>query len=164
MISISYRAYIFSCTASSRKPDPVPTRYRFFPQVPYPTRCQNFRPVPPLQGIVYLGRLLLIYHLDKMCPASCKLRTNDNLISPSLIKVHPVSETGDAKTAEDKPQDELASHSLAIIADKIIEKNKTAEARYQWCFIVSVTDRIACIATVIICIILGLDLYGLSFS
>ena len=116
------------------------------------------------QGIVYLGRLLLIYHLDKMCHASCKLRTKDNLISPSLIKVHPVSETGDAKTAEDKPQDGLASHSLAIIADKIIEKNKTAEARYQWCFIVSVTDRIACIATVIICIILGLNLYGLSFS
>ena len=48
MISILYRAYIFSCSAPSGKPDPVPTRYWFFPQVPYPTRCQNFRPVPPL--------------------------------------------------------------------------------------------------------------------
>ena len=99
-----------------------------------------------------------------MCHASCKLRTKDNPISPSLIKVHPVLETGDVKTAEEKTQDGLTSHSLAMIAEKIIEKNNTAEARYQWCFIVSVTDRIACIATVIICIILGLDLYGLSFS
>ena len=48
MISILYRTFIFSCTTSSHKPDPVPTQYQFFPHVPYPTRCQNFQPVPPL--------------------------------------------------------------------------------------------------------------------
>ena len=118
-----------------------------------------------LQGIVYLGKLLLIYHPDRMCHASCKVPAQDNLTSPSLIKVHPASEAGDVNSSEDKVKEEgLTSHSLREIADMMAEKNKTDEIKYQWCFIVAVIDRMTCIITVIICITLGIKLYGISVS
>ena len=100
-----------------------------------------------------------------MCHASCKVPAQDNLTSPSLIKVHPASEAGDVNSSEDKVKEEgLTSHSLREIADMMAEKNKTDEIKYQWCFIVAVIDRMTCIITVIICITLGIKLYGISVS
>ena len=90
-----------------------------------------------LQVFVYLGKMLLVYHPERLCKSSCKTFNNDEkVVYPSLKQVKPA----------EKNYDEVYSNSqkaknLQAIAEWIMDKKKSEDINSQWCFIVAVLDR-----------------------
>lgn len=79
----------------------------------------------------------------------CKLPVNENMVSPSLIKVHPAADAEDEKTDAGRLREEMQpSTALQTIAEWVSEKNKTEEIRSQWCYIVAVIDRLVFIVLI----------------